>query len=229
MGTICRRIRWGNRWRISSRPCRRRSSWTPSAQVRRKVEAFTDRNAATGCRNVIPAHRCFSLILRKCSAAASGKHRRRPARNAAPQIDGGSTRRTTDLAHARTARCACFGAVVAYRSVATSVRPGWSTRRKTMCAAIMIRPRAFDPANGGYCGPEPQLFHMCFKQCAGTTFTKYLTGHRIRQGDVAAHRLQRGGNRAACWGTTSTSYFSAVFHRMTGLPRSPSRALSSAI
>ncbi len=187
------------------------------------VEAFTDRLLLDVGETSFQSSLFRSFFLLKmlsCCVKAVESMSGDP-HETLPQIDDLTAflERTTDLAHARTALCACFGAVVAYRSVATSVTAGLVDKAKNYVRGHYDSPALSTRQMADIVGLSPNYFSNVFKQYAGTTFTKYLTGYRI---DRAKEMLRTTDYSvveiARRVGYDNANYFSAVFHRMTGLP-----------
>jgi two-component system response regulator YesN len=183
------------------------------------VEAFTDRLLLDGGETSFRSSLFFLLkMLGSCVKAVESMNGDPHA--TLPQIDDITAflERTTDLAHARTALCACFGAVVAYCGVATSVTAGLVDKAKNYVRSHYDSPALCTRQMADIVGLSPNYFSNVFKQYAGTPFTKYLTGYRIdRAGELLRTTDYSVVEIARRVGYDNANYFSAVFHRVTGL------------
>lgn len=124
-----------------------------------------------------------------------------------------------DSENAARALCACFTSVIAYRSIATSATAGLVDKAKNYVRSHFSSPELSTRLVADFVGLSPNYFSNAFKQYAGTTFIKYLTNYRISR----ARELLRTtdcsvAEVAGRVGYDNVNYFSAVFHRATGMP-----------
>ena len=127
--------------------------------------------------------------------------------------------KTADYETARESLRGCFASVIAYRSVATSATAMLVDKAKNFVRLNYSSPDLSIRQVADHVGLSPNYFSNVFKQYAGTTFVKYLTGFRIEK----AKELLRTTDSnvvevAGRVGYDNANYFSAVFHRITGLP-----------
>jgi two-component system response regulator YesN len=127
--------------------------------------------------------------------------------------------KTVGFDNAAFALRACFAAAIAYRSVATSATAGLVEKAKNYVRASFASPALSTRQAADFVGLSPNYFSNAFKQYAGVTFTKYLTNYRI---DRAKELLRTTDctvvEIAGRVGYDNANYFSAVFHRVAGMP-----------
>jgi two-component system, response regulator YesN len=113
----------------------------------------------------------------------------------------------------------CLSSLIRYRAVASNATAGMVDKAKMYLKANYPVPDLTVKQVADHVGLSPNYFSNVFKQYTGTTFNKYLTNFRI---DKAKELLRTTDDTvyevARRVGYDNANYFSAVFHRLTGVP-----------